>query len=272
MITSRLLPVSHLCCFQDRSGLSCCGLAAKGESTKILLGLATLGETFAFLLFNMVLMFDPSGLNNVASLMSKDKVLTKKMKKERLVNDVDNIEHNHHHEEHHHHAGEHRHHQNGDQHQNQQGHHNNAEHHHNHHDGHHHGPSHNMETDNDDDEEENEAEEVHISDGSEEEEEEEGEEEVSQPGSSPPASELERISTSELTNESRDDPNGNGGCNECPPAENGENSELTLSPGLQFFNSWKLVIIDLNFWTSVIFEIQVSPLSWRGRWRDTDWL
>ena len=96
-----------------------------------------------------------------------------------------------------------------------------------------------METDADDDEEENEAEEVHISDGSEEEEEEEeeGEEEVSQPGSSPPASELERISTSELTNESRDDPNGNGGCNECPPAENGENSELTLSPGLQFFNS-----------------------------------
>ena len=88
-----------------------------------------------------------------------------------------------------------------------------------------------METDDDNDEEENEAEEVHISDGSEEEEE-EGEEEVSQTGSSPPVSQLERISTSELTNESRDDPNGNGDCNECLPAENREESELILSPGL----------------------------------------
>ena len=88
-----------------------------------------------------------------------------------------------------------------------------------------------METDDDNDEEENEAEEVHISDGSEEEEE-EGEEEVSQTGSSPPASELERISTSELTNVSQDDPNGNGECDECPPTESAEESELILSPGL----------------------------------------
>ena len=88
-----------------------------------------------------------------------------------------------------------------------------------------------MDTDEDDDEDE--VGQVHISDGSEEDEEEEEEEEaVNQTGSYPPASELERISTSELTNESRDDPNGNDECNECPPSEGGEESELILSPGL----------------------------------------
>ena len=90
-----------------------------------------------------------------------------------------------------------------------------------------------MDTDEDDDEDE--VGQVHISDGSEEDEEEEEEEEaVNQSGSYPPASELERISTSELTNESRDDPNGNDECNECPSSEGGEESELILSPGLQF--------------------------------------
>lgn len=88
-----------------------------------------------------------------------------------------------------------------------------------------------METDEDDDDEENEAGQVHASDGSEEEEEEE-EEAVNQSGSYPPASELERISTSELTNGSQDDPNGNGACDECPSSECAEESELILSPGL----------------------------------------
>ena len=92
-----------------------------------------------------------------------------------------------------------------------------------------------METDDDNDEEENDAEEVHISDGSEDEEE-EGEEDVSQTDSSPPASQLERISTSELTNESQEDPNGNGECDECPPSESAEGSELILSPGLQYWD------------------------------------
>ena len=91
-----------------------------------------------------------------------------------------------------------------------------------------------METDDDDDEEENETEQVHISDGSEEEEEEE-EEAVNQTGSYPPASELERISTSELTlSGTQDDPNGNDECNECPSSEGGEESELILSPGFDF--------------------------------------
>ena len=169
----------------------------------------------------------------MATIMSKDKVLTKKMKKERLVNDVDNIEHNHHqngHEHHHHqsgHAGEHHHHQNGDHHHHQN-HQNNGEHRHHHH----HGQSHIMETDDDDDEEENETEQVHISDGSEEEEEEDS---VNQSGSYPPASELERISTSELTvSGTQDDPNGNDECNECPSSEGGEESELILSPGFDF--------------------------------------
>ena len=87
-----------------------------------------------------------------------------------------------------------------------------------------------METDDDDDEEENETEQVHISDGSEEEEEEE--DSVNQSGSYPPASELERISTSELTTSgTQDDPNGNDECNECPSSEGGEESKLILSPG-----------------------------------------
>ena len=89
-----------------------------------------------------------------------------------------------------------------------------------------------METDDDDDEEENETEQVHISDGSEEEEEEDS---VNQSGSYPPASELERISTSELTTSgTQDDPNGNDECNECPSSEGGEESELILSPGFDF--------------------------------------
>ena len=89
-----------------------------------------------------------------------------------------------------------------------------------------------METDEEEEEEESEAGRVHISEDGSEEEDEEEEEEVSQTGSSPPASELERISTSQLTNESQDDPNGNGDCYECPPSENGEESEIILSPGL----------------------------------------
>ena len=93
-----------------------------------------------------------------------------------------------------------------------------------------------METDEDDDDDENEVGQAHISEGSEEEEEEEEEEAVNQTGSYPPASELERISTSELTNESQDDPNGNGECDECPPSESAEGSELILSPGLQYWD------------------------------------
>ena len=92
-----------------------------------------------------------------------------------------------------------------------------------------------METDEDDDDDENEVGQAHISEGSEEEEEED-EEAVNQTGSYPPASELERISTSELTNESQEDPNGNGECDECPPSESAEESELILSPGLQFLD------------------------------------
>ena len=88
-----------------------------------------------------------------------------------------------------------------------------------------------METDEDDDDDEHEVGQAHISEGSEEEEEED-EEAVNQTGSYPPASELERISTSELTNVSQDDPNGNGECDECPPSGSAEGSELILSPGL----------------------------------------
>ena len=47
------IPSDQVIWLQDRSGFNCCGLAAKGESTKILLGLATLGESFAFLLFDI---------------------------------------------------------------------------------------------------------------------------------------------------------------------------------------------------------------------------
>ena len=86
-----------------------------------------------------------------------------------------------------------------------------------------------METEDDEDDEESEAVHAQIS----EEEEEEG---ADQTESDPlPASQLEeRIPTSELTDEeaqSQEDPDENGECNECPPSESVEESELILSPG-----------------------------------------
>ena len=82
-----------------------------------------------------------------------------------------------------------------------------------------------METEDDEDDEESEAVQAEIS----EEEEEEG---ADQTESDPlPASQLEeRFPTSELTDEeaqSQEDPE----CNECPPSESVEESELILSPG-----------------------------------------
>ena len=75
-----------------------------------------------------------------------------------------------------------------------------------------------METEDDDEEEEqNESEHEHSSDSSEDE-----DEEQTQSTSYPPASELERISSSELSEEGQADNNGNNGecngyeCNECP--------------------------------------------------------
>ena len=110
-----------------------------------------------------------------------------------------------------------------------------------------------METDDDDDEEENETEQVHISDGSEEEEEEEA---LNQTGSYPPASELERISTSELTTSgTQDDPNGNDECNECPSSEGGEESELILSPGFDLKYSSRFFVIH-NF-SSLTFRFHL---------------
>ena len=98
-----------------------------------------------------------------------------------------------------------------------------------------------METEDDEDDEESEAVHAQIS-----EEEDEG---ADQTESDPlPASQLEeRIPTSELTDDEaqpHDDPNDNDECNECPPSESVEESELILSPGfylilgklkLQFF-------------------------------------
>ena len=201
------------------------------------------------LAFDIIVIFTFSGLNNVATLMSKDKVLRKKVKKEHADNHVEHHHHHHHHQNDH--PGEHHHHhQNGHEHQHSHHDHgdqNNADHHHHH--GYHHVPSHTMETedDDDDDDDENVAVNADIS--------EEGAEEYDQARSdileedkqaiqtvndqAPASSELEeRIPTLELTDEKadHDDPNYNGECNECPPSEHTEESgELILSPGFDHF-------------------------------------